>query len=266
MKGKVYRKPVYFFNRIEKQHLISFQEFLKSPESFINEYYEPIITKDTLTYVYEGGKPAYHLSQNCPKLNSNYTNFSIPIAIREKGKQKVEEYRKWFKANQYLLDKPDDVFEMRVERMFGKISFDKEKIDNSGIVEFENLNLNELESKIDYYLSEAGRYFKTSSDEKKEIISKFQKHTYLAYSEKEFQNNTRFSDEAIRNFLKKYDKNFKLPTKELLKEYYRVKYNPQLKFEGDLLEQLGFKLCNVCSKNNFEDNFDSFLNIIDELK
>ena len=86
---------------------------------------------------------------------------------------------------------------------------------------------------------------------KKEIISRFQKYTFLAYSTKDIQNNnTRFTDEAIKKFLKQYDVHFKRPIKDLLIEYYRVLHNPDLKFEGNLLEQLGFRPCGACHNEN----------------
>lgn len=263
----VYDKPIYFLNSLEKKTLIHFKNFLKSPSNFIKDYYKPIEVRDNFMYVYEGGRPSYHLTRDCSKLKSDYKNYAIPKQIRDMGNEKIKEFRKWFKSNIYLIDKPNDVFQMRIQNRFGiKISLSELNHENSGVIKINNLNLNELENKINSYLFESAQYFKKASQEKKDIIRKYQKHTYLAYNNKEFENKTRFSDDVIRRFLMEYDKNFKLPTKELLKEYYRVKYNPQLKFEGDLLEQLGFKLCNVCSKNNFEDNFDSFLNIIDELK
>ena len=90
-----------------------------------------------------------------------------------------------------------------------------------------------------------------SFQEKKEIIRRFQKYTFLAYSSNDIQNNnTKFSDETIKKFLKQYDIHFKRPIKDLLIEYYRVLYNPDLKFEGNLLEQLGFKPCRNCHIEN----------------
>ena len=39
---------------------------------------------------------------------------------------------------------------------------------------------------------------------------------------------------------------FKKPFKDLLLQYLMVKYNPDLKFDGLLLDQLGFKMCHNC--------------------
>lgn len=44
----------------------------------------------------------------------------------------------------------------------------------------------------------------------------------------------------------KYDRYFNTPTIKLLTEYYRITLNPDLEFDKDLLEQLGFKRCYKC--------------------
>ncbi len=81
------------------------------------------------------------------------------------------------------------------------------------------------------------------------MIRRFEKKTFLAYKEEAIRNNdTRYSDDAIKGFLKKYDEHFKKPVTELLIEYYKVQYNPELKFEGYLLEMLGFKACSACHR------------------
>jgi len=248
LNGNVYKKPIYFFSYYEKNNLLGLKELLRDPENFIREFYVPIENKDKFKYVFEGGKPAYHSQHNCSRLNSNFKNFEIPEAIREKGKTEVERFRNWFKENQYLLDKPD-IFVARLFTAF-KIQVNPKAIDydNSGVEVIDNLNLQELEIRINKYISQAGQYFNNADNEKKNIIRRFQKFTFLAYSENEIKNNdTKYSDLAIKKFLKQYDAHFKKPIKELLIEYYRVLHNPDLKFEGNLLEQLGFKSCNSCA-------------------
>jgi len=253
LKGEVYKKPIYFFSKYEKNKLLGIKELMKDPESFIGEYYVPINNADNLRYVYEGGKPAYHSRPDCERLNSDYRNFEIPEEIREKGKEEVFKFRDWFKKNQYLLEKPD-VFVARIQMAFG-VTMNPKAIDheNSGVEEKENLNLEELEKRINKLLSDAGQYFNNADKKKREVIRRFQKYTFLAYSKNDIRNNTTsVSDEAIKNFLKQYDIHFKRPTKDLLIEYYRVLHNPDLKFEGYLLEQLGFQPCGACHNDNHQ--------------
>src|SRR5690606_15172860 len=137
----------------------------------------------------------------------------------------------WFKENQYLLEKPD-VFVARLQMSF-KVKVNPKAIDyeNSGVEVKENLNLEELEKRINKYISGAGQYFNNADQEKKDIIRRFQKYTFLAYSNKAIENNnTGFSDETLKKFLKQYDIHFKRPIKDLLIEYYRVLHNPDLNF------------------------------------
>lgn len=244
---EVYIKPIYFFSDYERNKLIAFKEFLKDPNNFIRKYYIPIETTDNLKFVYEGGKPSYHFKSDCERLNSNYRNFEIPESIRERGKEEVTKFRKWFRENQHLLENPE-IFAARIKLAFGIIINPKAiDFENSGVEVKQNLNLYELEEQINLIISKAGQYYNAASDEKKAIIRRYQKHTFLAYSNKEIKNNnTRFKDEVIKEFLKQYDAHFKKPIKNLLIEYHMVKYNPNLQFEGFLLEKLGFRPCASC--------------------
>lgn len=144
--------------------------------------------------------------------------------------------------------------------MFGiSVSPNSVEIENSGVEEIENLNLNELEKRINHHIYEAGNFYKNSTEERKNVIKKFQKHTYLAYINEVINNNyTPLNDEELKRFLMQYDQKFKRPIKALLIEYYKVLYNPDLKFEGFLLEQLGFKPCKYCEKDVLINKFELF--------
>jgi hypothetical protein len=247
LQGQVYKNPIYCFSQWEENNLLGLKGLLKDPEKFINEYYKPISVVDNLRYVYEGSRPAYHSKPDCDRLNSNFKNFEIPEEIRERGRTEVIIFRKWFKENAYLLEKPE-VFVMRLQAAFG-VLINPKAIDyeNSGIEEKANLDLKQLEERIDQFISLAGRYYNESQPDKKEILRRFQKYTFLAYSRKEIYNNdTGLNDDELKEFLRQYDKSFKMPIKDLLIEYYRVQHNPELKFEGSLLEQLGFRPCSAC--------------------
>ena len=39
LEGNVYKKPIYFFSRFEKNILLLFKELCINPERFFNEYY-----------------------------------------------------------------------------------------------------------------------------------------------------------------------------------------------------------------------------------
>lgn len=247
LKGPVYIKPIKFFNSKETHTLLSLMELLKNPEQFISECYVKIKNTDTLKYVFEGIPPAYHLTPNCKRINSKYINFEIPDEIKVKGLNEIMKFRNWFKANQEFLEKPD-MFSLKLQQSFGiQIEVKEINYKNSGHEIKDNLDLEALEIRINKYLSEADEYFNNSDYKKKNVIIQFQKLTFLAYSKKPiYNNNSGYSDQAIKKFLLEYDRHFKRPVKDLLFEYYKVKYNPDLKFEGYLLEQLGFKPCHEC--------------------
>jgi len=269
LKGKLYNRPIYFFSEFEKNSLLAIQELLKDPKKFFTEYYVPLKIKDTFTYVYEGGKPAYHKSIDCGLLRSNYQNFIIPSEIREQGQQKAKEFRNWFKMNSYLLAKPD-VFVARLHAAWGIITNPAAiNKDNTGWTEIENYDLAELEEKINSMVKAAGRYY-YENDKNKTILRRYSKYTYLAYKKVPIRtNDTMYSDEEIKDFLKDYDNRFKKPLKPLLVEYYRLTLNPEIELDGYLLDKLNFKPCSKCYENGrlkkIDDLFEP-INIDDALR
>jgi len=246
LKGEIYKIPIQFFSNYEKNALLAIQELLKNPEEYFSTIYKPYEPVDTYRFVYEGNHPSYHSNTNCPRLNALYKNFEIPQSIRDRGIELVKEFRVWFESVKHLLDRPD-VFAARLQAKWGIVTNPNAiSIDNSGHTEIENISIQELEEKIDSKLKEAGRFY--SQDNKHKIILKrFSKFTFLAYKSEKIENNgTGYSDSDVKDLLKKYDTEFKKPLKKMLIEYYRLKHNPEIRMEGDILEQLGFKPCAFC--------------------
>ena len=121
-------------------------------------------------------------------------------------------------------------------------------IENSGTTEIEDLTLEELEKKIDLKIKDAGRFY-YENEKNKAILHRFSKHTFLAYREDVIQkNDTGYSDNDVKELLRHYDSTFKKPLTRMLIEYYRLKHNPDIKMEGNILERLGFRACGYCSK------------------
>lgn len=249
LKGNIYKRPIFFFSKYEKNSLLVIQELLKDPENFFTEIYTPLKEKvDTYSYVYEREKPAYHNSIDCPLIHSDYNNFEIPEVIKNKGIDEIKRFRNWFKHNEYLLDKPD-VFVMRLDLKWGiKTNLRAINFENSGWSEIDNYDLEKLESKIDALIKDAGRYY-YASDKNKKILRRFSKLTFLAYQPGVIDdNNTGFNDEIVKQFLKDYDDKYKKPLKYYLIEYFRLKLNPNIKLDGRLLDKLNFKPCSKCYK------------------
>jgi hypothetical protein len=257
----VYKKPIYFLSKWETNFLLSMQSFMGNPEDFYIDIYKQLEVKDTYKYVFESElAPAYHTDLNCERLHSTYKNFEIPFEIiarvRKNGgnaedeKARVVEFRNWFKSNIELFQNNPTQFLRRLDvdwNVYRKLT--EIAIDNSGNKHFENYNLGELENEIDRIIYEAGKFF-TGNPDKQNIIRRFQKLTFLAYKKEDIENNdTQLNDQELKAFLKQYDTQFKKPIIKLLIEYYRVKHNPNLSFEGKILERLNFRECTCCKSN-----------------
>lgn len=258
LSGQVYRFKLYMFSKYEENCLLAIQELMKNPENFFKQIYDPIVVHDSKKYVYKEHQPAYHTNKDCKRLHSDFTNFELPQEIKERGDLEIERFRKWFSENQYLLETPD-VFVMRLKLAFG-ISYNPKSIiyENSGFAEVKNYSVEELENKIDFHIKEAGRYF-YAEEKNTKILRAFGKVSGRAFLDIPLEGNcTGFSEYEVKHFLKDYHRKYKLPIRKLLIEYYRIKFNPDLKFAENLMEVLGFKKCECCKRDE-ENRY--FLNL-----
>jgi len=248
--GYLYKTRISFFNRLEQNLVLAYKSFIENPERFLESKYVKINrTADTHKWVFEGGTPAYHKESGCTKLSAEYFNLEIPKFIIDRGFDAVQDFRNWVKKNSYLLEQHKlDVFFMRLRSKYGEQIGNNPRAtfaSNSGVENFDNINLEELEDRIDVLLTEQKAYYFQNRD----VLYKFSRRTFLAYkSEVIKDNNTDYSDSELKEFLKDYDKTYKKPLIKLLYHYHRVRLNPELKLSGNLLEQLGFKVCSCCHK------------------
>ena len=264
LQGQVYKNEIYFLSNREKSMLLGIREFLTNPEKFTAEFYNPIEVNDTLRYVYEEQQPAYHVDSSCPRLQSSFHNFVIPEEIKTQGHEKILEFRRWFKENSYTLDKPD-VFVMRLNARWGIVTNPQAiNYSNTGTEDFSNLSLHDLENKIDNILRDAGKYYR-ENPEKQQLIKRFGKLTFLAYIQGDiYKNDTGLNDQDLKDFLRFYDETFKHPVRELLIHYYRVLHNPEMTFDGLLLEKLNFRACGAChGKNGIQEDLTP--EVVDDL-
>jgi hypothetical protein len=251
LEGSVYKKPIYFFNRYEEQNLLAFKSLMENPRLFYNDYYTIIRPREESLFVLSSSKPAYHKEVDCPRLKANFKNYIIPDEIIERGDAEIEKYREWFKGFVHLLDEEDEIkTEIFLERC--RLRFRLTQIpelfkkNNSGTFSIENLKLGELEDNIDQILKESTRYY-YQSPKHTAILKHLSRYAYLGKkSDPIMRNETGYSDKEVKEILREYEYEIKIPTDELLREWYRVKYNPDLSFDGYLLEKLGFNPCGHC--------------------
>lgn len=286
IEGDVYKHKIYMFSRYEEKALLAYKELMKNPEEFITEIYVKCnkeFEEDTFWWVYENkSTPAYHCSPSCERLLSGYKNYKVPVAIRYKGirdnenkeaikeqdlneeeieivKSNVKTYRRWFNDYEgYLKKGKEEEFLNHLNMTFQPEPRIRDmkalELANSGIVRIENNTLEEVEDKIDSLIKEAGKYY--YADKKNTaILKQYSRYTSIAYTNKHLmRNETGFDENVVKEFLKDYDKRFKFPLKYYLREYYRIKYNPELKMNQKVLEMIGFHQCRCDGSQNQESN------------
>lgn len=271
------------FNKYEKHALLAYKRLMEDPEDFMNEIYEKIpLREDTYWWVYEkSNPPAYHSCPECSRLRSNFKNYKIPAIIRFKGIHRnknietisikelneaektklisnVRAYREWWneEGEKYFL-KDKDLFLMHVNNKYQPeprirdiTAFEAE---NSGIEKIIDCSLEEIENKIDQLIEDSSRYYYETS-KNSTILRYYAKLAGNIINSNYFSKNTGYTDEEIKEVLVDYDKRIKDPIKRYLKEYYRIKNNPELKMEQNILEQLGFRACSTCQNKSNEQN------------
>lgn len=269
--GDIYKWKIYILSKYEEQSLLAIQELMQDPDKYFKFIYDPIYVADSKKYVYKEQKPAYHQFEDCERMLADYSNIELPQEIKDRGDTEIERFRNWFNENSYDLGKDPARFSMRMQLAF-RISINPKAIncDNSGGTAFSNVTIAELENSIDNLLREAGRFY-YASEKNTSILYQFGKISSIAFTENPLIcNNTNYSDDEVKEFLKEYHRKFKLPLKNLLIKYYQVKLNPQLIFSENLLDALGFKLCSCCKKRTVEtseiENWDIALQYCNDAK
>lgn len=248
---QIYKSPIFMFSQYEEHELKVFQELLSDPSTFSQHAYRKLKATDSFSFIYEGKTPRYHKDLNCPFLNANYENFEIPQEIKEKGPESVKEFRAWFKSVEHLFKTNKLAFIERLRLKYGIVTNIRSITkDNSGAVIMDNYDIVELEADIDKLIKASGRFYYKSSKHTT-ILKQYSKFSFLGNSRKPLQNNhTGYSDEEVKELLREYESTFKKPLKAMLMEYYKLKLNPDIFMEGNLLEQLGLQACYNCHNEN----------------
>jgi hypothetical protein len=275
LKGNVYNIPIFFLSKFEENGLLAIQMLFENPEQFLKVCYEKLKNIDDYKYVFESQPPAYHSRPDCDRLLSNYFNFEIPAEIKERaiaqgGEEKlkiiVHEFRHWFAENMTFLETDLKKFLQNLEiRWNVQINPKAVEFENSGPTKAMNFTIEELESNINDLIKSAGRFY-YQSEQNKSILRPFSKYTFLAYkNESIYNNSTGYGDDQVKALLKEYDEKFKRPLKRLLIEYYKVKLNPSLEFDGRFLDNIGFRSCSRCNYIQLSDLIDFSFTTIDEI-
>ena len=233
----LYKTRLWLLSYREQVWLSGAKRLFGNPEEFLSSMYIKNKPIDTKRFVYEGYLPAYHDSKECEKLNSSYDNFEIPAEIIHKGDTEIERFRKWFKSNKELYEQDPNTFLKRLEiQFFLKNPPTRVSGSNSGVVSFDNINIDILESEIDQLMDQAQRFYYQSEVHQNTIDLKGDFAWKLAKGANE------------SSIIYIWHHSYKEKLKEKLITYYRLKLNPELEFSGRLLSTLNFRPCSNCCK------------------
>lgn len=239
-----------WFHEYEVKHLLA----LKSLYIDINKFlmmYDRIENQDTLTYFEEGNKPSYHKSINCERLHSPFNNFAFTKEMKIKGIE--ENVREWYKEQKrkYNIEIEKDR-EIIISNCLLRFKLTEVpqfvNYDNSNYEKIINYSLEEIESFLNNAIKRAN-YFYQSNNEIKEMLDKFGSQVYLEdYKIKGIDIVPVQSRYIIEDFVR----NYKSKVAYWLGEYYRIRFNRNIEFNGQILEKIGFQECSTC--NNIQSN------------
>jgi hypothetical protein len=130
------------------------------------------------------------------------------------------------------------------------------ELGNGEIKRVANYSEQEIENKIDDLIKNASSFY-NQSEKYRDILVKhnFSKKTYFLTSskyrkEKIFIDGTAYTNEEIRKIIAEFYSKIKKPIIDYLIDYWIIKLNPTLNFNENILEQLQFESCKLCSHSN----------------
>ncbi len=228
--------------------------------------------KDNFKHVFSrGGKPTYHIFEDCSTLVSSFTDYAVPFVdknkeLTEEEKILVKKYRNWFIKNdfRYKIETGNIKMDALVYRYNTSFALENNlkplpydytfitQLSNSGYTQIESsFDLKKFKDEIDeiVYLSYVMGY--------DENLRKLRKLDWMCNLPKEelFLNLEQIFDSDflenygkgnIRDFMKRH---YNLQYSAFKKILNYLKWNYGLKekqFDKVKLEHFGFKLCSVC--------------------
>jgi len=225
----------HILSRPELALLSVFKEACESPGLVFEAYKRIEGRPDTKKWVWEGCAPAYHSSPSCERLHSDYRNWEIPAEIKQRGDSEIARFRKFFSEYRSLLETDELKFITKLDAAFFLKNPPKSILSiNSGLNNIDNINLKDLEERIDLLLVDAEK-FRNMDDSTK---SKIDRQGYGTHRLKEAK--------EPGSILHTWHNEYKKDLKDLLCHYFRIKFNRDLGFSGMLLDRLGFNRCGSC--------------------
>lgn len=203
--------------------------------------FKKIEKKDNFKFVYEGFQPAYHFDKKCDKLHSDFQNYELPDRLKD-DKEGSEKFRKIFRENlNYIKNNKLDVAKIRINLAMGwELEYpciNAVEIMNSDSTFFEEYDLESLKKQVHQIMFDADKFRSSSEEVKKQINN-------LGYGTNKLQER-HINGHPINVWHK-----IKIDLKNTIQTYFRVRLNPDLNFDGSLLDQLGFRPCSMCGEGH----------------
>ena len=238
LEGSLFKnRNLFIFSKKEVKTLLAYKSFMANSKDLVGVYKKIEMPTDKYEYLTYYKKPAYHSKADCSQLNSAFITYKIPEKIRQEGEESCKKFRLWFKKNRELLQEDEKTFYALLKSKFG-------------VDELEKQSLEQIEQQLDNLINEANDYFFNSNH--KPVLSLFLRRLYLANptsiipKEEVEKAGLKMTDVEIKKILAEFRDKYKNPITRLLKYYYRTKYNHELKYNENILEQLGFVPCKQC--------------------
>lgn len=243
-------------NKPERRALLAFKKFVQCPDIAVDSQYRKANTEDTKTYVFEYNYPAYHNSPTCDHLLKDFDGILLPDSIRDGGEEVIAQYREWYRDHISWLEEGDTKrsnFYLLIHAIFGVRKEDIQEVHykNSGVTSIETQEKNvlmELKNLLQKWQDWVSNENDLEEFDKRCFVleKSYQGKLAFMYNKEEKLNWGKYPDSEIRPILETIQVEFKQPLERLLRDYYMVKYNPELEVEKGLLDQLGFRQCSYC--------------------
>ncbi|GAB3781609.1 hypothetical protein GCM10028818_36050 [Spirosoma horti] len=245
---------LFFLTEREKNSLAAYGIFLKDPQLFVDKYFVKL--KDTFSFVYER-PPSFHKSSTCPFLQSDFENIFIPEKIKSvKSDNLLKAFRKWCLQHQQLFHNNRLAFIAQCCLAFSK--YELTESDFLGVErrnkkedskKYDNIDLDELNEEISKINTDFWADI-NSSKMKKDIYEKFKNRLFLGsdkYTVDDIKyNNSLYERHEIKAVLNGWYVKYIRDALQMLRTWLQAKMNKELRFEGKILEQLGFRNCKSC--------------------
>lgn len=250
--GKIVdRKHPFIFGWWEVNKLLTFKELCKNTNLAVKHFYRKIEKPhDSFRYIDAERSPAYHCNINCEAMHSSFHRIEIPEVIREQGKEKVMEFRSWWKNHESLRESKPDVFAAELNLMFKTTlrNYEVEDKGNSGVhLMDDNRSVEEINISIQHLFNDLYSWAKEDKDRWR-IFKKYKQKSFLWDYESINTKEEDYSENEIKEVLK-HVHYVKEEIMDELEKLYQRRYIPDLDFQKSLLENLGFVPCFTCIGN-----------------